>query len=90
MPSMHKITEYFRKSHWILETLESMMASGNIDTGIEMNNVERIMKTNRASYSFLNECMAGKKAGPFSFWVTKRTVDMDFKTVSKMVARKQL
>ena len=90
MPSMLKISEYLQKSQWIKDSLRSMLASGNIDEGMEMRSVKRIMKTNQASYGFLYEAMGGKKTGSFSFWVTKKTVDQDYWTVSNMVSRKGL
>jgi ethanolamine utilization protein EutQ (cupin superfamily) len=90
MPSMLKVAEYFKKSQWVQDTLESMITTGNIDEGLEMNNVERIMKTNRGSYMALAEAMGKGSIGSVSFWVTRKAVDMDFNTVSKMVARKEL
>ena len=88
MPSKLKIAEYFEKAVWIQDTLESMIHDHDIEDGLESKNVERIMKTNRASYVTLAEAMGSGSMGSVSFWVTKKTVDMDFNTVSKMVARK--
>lgn len=88
MPSMLKIAEYFEKAEWIQNTLESMIHDDDIEDGLESKNVERIMKTNRASCVTLAEAMGSGGIGSVSFWVTKKTVDMDFNTVSKMVARK--
>ena len=88
MPSKLKIAEYFEKAVWIQDTLESMIHDDDIEDGLESKNVERIMKTNRASYVTLAEAMGSGSIGSVSFWVTKKTVDMDFNTVSKMVARK--
>jgi len=91
MPSKQKIADYYWKSLWINKTLESMIASGDNDHGLEANNIKNILKTNRVSNIFLLEAMnSQKKVGHLSFWVTKKSVDIDFNTVSKMVARKKL
>ncbi|MDA8962832.1 hypothetical protein N9F42_01670 [Pseudomonadales bacterium] len=91
MPSKKKIADYYDRSLWINKTLESMIASGDIEQGLEANNVKNILKTNRVSNIFLLDVMSSqKKIGFLSFWVTKKAVDIDFNTVSKMVARKKL
>ena len=61
IPSKKKIADYYYKSLWINETLESMIASGNIDQGLEANNVKNILKTNRVSNIFLLEVMNSQK-----------------------------
>ena len=89
MPSAIEISECFGRANWVQDTLNRMVDNGQVDDGLEANNVARIMKTNRASCVTL--MAAGTDGiGAVSFWVTKKTVDRDFKTVSAMNDRKGL
>mgnify|MGYP006087845383 CR=1 FL=1 len=87
---MVKVSANVAKSRWVQETLESLISADNIEDGLEGNNVERIMKPNRASYVTLARAIETGSIGSVSFWVTKKTIDVDFSTVSTMVARKSL
>ena len=89
MASMKQIQEYYKKTTWVQDTLMEMLNDDQTDEP-EWNNLMRIRKTNGANMSALVAAMGGDQIRSVSFWVLKRTVDMDFNTMSKMVARKGL
>jgi hypothetical protein len=89
MPSMTQIRDYYKKTKWVQDTLMEIL-NDDQTTETEWNSLMRIRKTNGANMSTLVAGMGGDDIGSVSFWVLKRTVDMDFNTMSKMVARKGL
>ena len=88
--TMEMIKEYHDKSLFISETMRSLGRDNLLDnSGLEENNVQRIMETNHNNYEALNHSLnTGEVLGRMMFWFIKKTVDMNFNTVKSMQARK--
>tara|TARA_X000001036_G_C20446366_1_gene711454 strand:+ start:88 stop:366 length:279 start_codon:yes stop_codon:yes gene_type:complete len=88
--SLELIKEYHQKSIYISETLRLLGRDNLIDySGLEKNNVDRIIKTNHNNFEALNHSLlSGEIMGKMMFWFIKKTVDMNYKTVKSMEKRK--
>jgi hypothetical protein len=88
-PSAKQIAEYYQKSVWISETLQSLNQQGRVaQYGEDAEDYDRIIETNHNNFEALQYAVqSGVLPGRTVFWLIKKTVDMNHKSVSSWTKR---
>lgn len=83
-PSTSQINEYFQRSQWIADNMDDLIHDGKISSFHD--DVVRIIQTNRNNLEALQYALqTGNMPGRAVFWLIKKTVDMNYKSVSDYI-----
>ena len=81
-PSAKEITEYYQKSLWISETMQSLNQQDMVgQSEKDTTDYDRIMRTNHTNFEALQYAVhSGNIPGRVTFWLITKTVDMNYKS----------